>query len=464
MVKRFFYIVFGIVCFSGVRLQATDLPVFYRAPFFQAFHDQQPDWTTQLSVRFGAGHSRSGWNHGEHKTSFLNMYGPTDLTRLGLGLEFSDKAPKTKEYWGTTGNVFLKDENLKGMSGDDGKLAIEGKLKVYDLGFTVKQSIFSGFYVQAYIPVRRAKLEELKVKNLGSEVLKDKDGSDFLNVNDFVEGKNTYDNAGLPVVLKENKFAFENFEKSHFKETTVPDVMLSVGWQGKGSENFGYIDLIRGFMQAGIIAPMSGRKNEDLLFSIPLGYNDFWGFNAQASAEVALWKIVVGAHAGVNVFLPSSRVVRMKTDPDQSGWTVLGKARAKVDKGTMWNVSGYVKAHQIYEGLSVLVGYTYVHQEDADLLVKDGSFLNSVVEAGKTKDPTKPVYISKEGIVNSDQRFRNWNQQTIHVLAEYNARVHTDSWFAPMVRVEYACPVVGKRSGSVDMLAGTLGVQITWDI
>ncbi|MFH0898690.1 MAG: hypothetical protein V1855_03865 [bacterium] len=456
-------IVLGIVFLSGFSLQAVDLPVFYRAPLFQAFHDQRKDWATRVAVRYAQGQTRSGWNGAEDKTSFLDIYGPLDITKLGLGLEYSDNAPKTKEYWGSDTATLVKADNLEKLAENDGKLKLKGKLKVYDLSFTIKQSLFSGFYAQVYIPVRRVKIQGVSIENLGSKVLKDNAGKDFLNVDDFVAGKNGFADAGLPVVLKENGFSsFESFEKSIFKKTDIPSLLLSAGWQGEATESLGIIDSLRGFVQAGIIMPTSGRKNENELLALASGYNDFWGFNFQASAEVSWWKLVLGAHAGVNVFLPSERTIRMSSDQAQAGWIRLGKGQAKVDQAALWNVSGYAKIHQILGGLSVLVGYSYVQQEDTDLLVKDDTFLKSVVQTARAA--AFPKFISKEHIVKSDPRFKNWNQQSLHALLEYDAQVHLKSWFAPVIRLEYAYPFIGKRSGAVDLFSGTLGFCATWNV
>ena len=494
MINKKCFFIFLISC-SFVSLGANDLPVFYRAPLFQAFHDQQPDWTTQLSVRFGGGDTRKGRNVGEHKTDILNIYGPTNISTMGIGLENLDKKPETKKYWDndldSTSNTYgintkglFKEDVIKKLALCDAKIQLSGRIKVYDLGITLKQSIFSGFYGLAYMPIRRVTIDSVCFKNLGSKEIKS--DTDVV-VDEFLKevfpkileencfgctGETTLncnDSCGCPIENSSCKVCVEKF----FKKTNVPEILLAVGWQGTGSESFGIVDKVRGYVQAGVLIPTSGRVNQDRLFAIPLGYGDFWGFNCQMGAEVALWKIVLGAHAGVSAFLPSDRSIRMKTDRRQSGWLMLGKGRAKVDRGSVWDLTGYVKADKLYSGFSCLIGYSFTRKEHTDLNLrhKDDCFLSTLVDFNKnnkvvcnTCTEDRPIFISREEIVNDDQRFKGWNQQTLHLLAEFDTRTVTDRWFAPIVRVEYSHALYGKRIFSTNVIAGTLGLQMTWNI
>ena len=412
-------------------------------------------------MRYAGGRTRKGFNVGEHKTELFNIFGSTDVTKLGLGLEDLDAASmsKTSDFWKKNGTGTFNKDQITGVTGNDGKIELRGRLKVEDLALTVKQSVFSGFYVQLYAPLRSVKVDQVGFKNLGKTNIP---ATALYSMETFIKDD-------FPTILKENGFKpFTTFDKSFFKKTTVPEMLFSAGWQGMGSESFGIIDLVRGFLQAGALVPLSGRKNVDDLFSIPLGYNDYWGFNFQASGEVALWKMVVGGHAGVSVFIPSERSVRMKSDESQTGWFVLGKGRAKVDRGAVWDLSGYIKMDRVFSGLSFLVGYSFTRKEDTQLTIRDEKFLSTVVKAGLDHEDSvgtkRPRFISKNKIINSDVRLRGWNQQTVHAMAEFNAKGCFKSRFAPVVRIEYSYPVVGRRAFATDMIGGTLGLQVSWDV
>src|SRR5207249_6351921 len=86
--------------------QAFDLPVFYRAPFFQTEATQKiKNWTTVLSARVGFGDTSDSFDNDEERTALFNAQGPFNLTRLGLNVEdvtMADK-PTTFTYWGPNG-------------------------------------------------------------------------------------------------------------------------------------------------------------------------------------------------------------------------------------------------------------------------------------------------------------------------------------------------------------------------
>ncbi|MFH1832089.1 MAG: hypothetical protein ABH827_04800 [bacterium] len=456
--KRYFLL--GLVFFtqSFIGLLATDLPVFYRAPFFRSIHDAPSDWKTQATIRLGTGDTRQGWGLDDHHGALFSIYGATDVTQLGFGLEDLATKPITNNYWKKNGtfnpDAPVDPSNPLNLKNKDGQVAFSGKLKVDDIALTVKQTIFSGFYIQAYLPVRRIKIDQVTATNLGAPTIAG--GivmADFLTTAD-----------GLPEILRENGYAsFTTFKESVFKKTETPEFLLSVGWQGQGDQEFGIVDKVRGFMQAGIIVPTGEKKNEDLLFAIPIGYNKFWGVNCQLGAEVAFWKFVVlGASAGTTMFFSEVRDIRMKTNSAQTGWFMLGKGMSKVDQGSMWDLTGYVKADHVVADLSFIAGYSFNRQEDTQLHVKDDKFLSTYVAQQRALVP--PVLVSKDSIVNSDKRLRGWNQHVLHLMAEYSAGPDAKSWFSPIVRFEYSYPIAGRRAFATDMLAGTLGLQVQWAI
>ncbi len=411
-----------------------------------AFHDRrQKDWTTTLAVRYGEGETRSAFKNNQRKSSLLNLYEPIDLLTLGHGIEDITSKTETNNFWGT-GKPFAPGATR--LEENDGRVGLLGKIKARELGVTIKQGIFSGFYAKAHVPIREVKIDEISTKNLGQA---DVNG---VIIDDFVKND-------LPKILRENGFEkFESFEKEHFKETLVSEFLIAAGWQGRGWGSFGPIDWVQGFVQAGVTVPVGGKKNEDKLSEIPLGYNDFWGFNGQVAVELGLWDILIfGVHAGATIFLNAERTIRMRTNKEQDGWIVLDKGRAKIENGTIWNVTGYLRGDRIIQGLSLVAGYSYTKQERTTLNLNDDKFLQTFVDAEFAKNP--PRFASKDEIINTDKRYRNWDHHTVHLMAEYDTSVHIKS-YAPFVRVEYSYPILGRRTLTTDMVAGTAGISVVW--
>src|SRR3990172_2892801 len=87
-------------------LNALDMPVFYRAPFFQGMPQKSgADWTTGLAVRYGAGSTATARDVGQCKRPLLSMYDSLDITMLGVGLQNPGVA--TTRLWGSAAALMV---------------------------------------------------------------------------------------------------------------------------------------------------------------------------------------------------------------------------------------------------------------------------------------------------------------------------------------------------------------------
>lgn len=467
------------VFFSLVSLLgAQDLPVFYRATFSpRALRKGIADWATHIDVRYGGGSSCEGHDSGQHTKPLFSAFGPVSITNLGLGLEstFVQTTPmnpsKTYTYWGIVnadpanpikeGRFLDLDLNC---SCDDGKVDISADFQVREAAVTIRQCLFSGFFIEVYSPLRGVKIDRASYKVRGNQFVTAQHNpsnaptlTNPISLDDFISND-------LPDILAENGFCDPT--KQRFSKTGFTEILLSAGWEGYDDQSFSVIDSAAGSVQVGAVIPVGGLRNENKLFSIPLGYNDHWGAFARLRGEVALFNYLkVGVHADVDILFPSNRCIRMRTDMNQSGWIVLGKGKAKVDTGTVWGIGGYVKGQHPICGLSGMIGYSFFKQENTGLHVEDCDFLKTVLTNGLANTflgENRPRFINKDCIVNGDARYDGWDQHVVHLSMTYDVSVYTDHWFAPRVMVEYNHHVVGRRVFITNMIAGTLGASITW--
>ncbi len=442
--------------FATTRLVAIDLPVFYRAPLFQG----TPDWlvrdrASNFTISYMAGSGSQARNNDGSREELLGVYGAVDIERLGLYVE--NPGATTASLWSDPslagGGAPMPEFNgsvVDAADSPNGKVVYKGKINTYQVGLTFKQSIFSGLYGMVHAPIRHAKIYNVTHKNLGNPEVNGKNVEDFLN-ND------------LPVVLKEN--GFDNIN-DQFSKTEVPEMLLALGWEGASASLFSKdLKYLRGFIQIGGLIPLSSRKREDTLIAIPLGYNSHWAIDARTTAELGVFeKFSVGVGASATIFFNEDRVVRLKTDMNQSGFAMMGKANTEVDQANLWHMFGYVKAEKVYQGFSALVGYSYTHKEKARLRVKDEKFLATyqMQQAARMPDP---FYISKDEIINTDQRYKGWQTQVVHFWAEYDCKVHVaqNAW-GPVVAFEYALPIQSesKNAFSISMVGGTASFHVGW--
>ncbi|MBX9831207.1 hypothetical protein K2X40_04590 [Candidatus Babeliales bacterium] len=446
--------VFGL--FATTSLAAIDLPVFYRSPLFQG----TPDWlvrdrATNISVSYMTGSGSAARNGDGSREELLGIYGAVDIARLGLYIE--NPGALTMPLWTDPGLAAMGDPTpffngaaVPAVDSPDGKVVYNGKINTYQVGLTFKQSIFSGLYFMAYAPIRNVKLYNITHKNLGAAAVNGKNVEDFLSME-------------LPGILKENGFTDIN---DRFSLTTVPEILLAAGWEGASTTLFNKdLKYLRGSVQIGGLIPVAARRKEDTLIAVPLGYNAHWAIDARASAELGvLEKLAVGINAGSTIFFSEHRVVRLKTDANQSGFAMLGKAGADVDSANLWHLSGYVKAEKIVQGFSALVGYSYTHQDKTHLNLEDEKFLKTYAAQQAARMP-QPFYISKNDIINADQRYKGWQAHVVNFWAEYDFKIHVrqNAW-GPVVAFEFALPIrsEGKRAFAINMVGGTASMNIGW--
>jgi hypothetical protein len=459
MLKKYLVLTFLFFC-AIASLNSLDNPVFYRTPLFQGtIKEEIPEWTTGLSIRYVQGKTKNSWDDHGNKIALFSSCGPINLLTLGVGIE--NKKTDTEKYWKEGGGgVFPTINNL---SPKDGKIDLHGSIKIREVGVTLEQSLFSGFFLQAYAPIRNVRVNAKEFKNLGQNNL------NGTNVDNFIKND-------LPKILVENGFAIPQKDgiysfPTSFKKTEIPEFVLSAGWTGKDSESFNYIEELRGSFKLGCILPIGSRKNSPL--AIPLGYENHFGFNARMQAEVNIWSFfVLGGDAGASVFLKKDRNIRMKTDKQQSGWLTLGYGNASVDLGSIWDIAGYIKAEKIVQGLSIILGYSFTKQERMTLLLKDNIFLKTAVSQAEAAGEggggggarTHQSFVSKNEIINSDERLKGWETQTIHLSAKYDFKENIKSNFAPAVEISYDYPITGRRSFPAEMIGGSIRLDFSWDI
>jgi len=453
-------IVLSVVLGSGLA-SALDLPTQYRAAFFQDDPTKYiKDWQTSIEARIGYGDSRHTYDQGNFRKPLLSGYGPMNIVSLGWGLNASNKTPNptTNMYWNAAGTGLFDPSNTANLGPNDGMIQMGGRFRDTEYNLTLQQALCLGLYFQIYVPIREVQIDQITTQNLGAANI----GTIPVNVTTFL-------NTALPLILQEQGFNKGLVLNTPFKKTDCGDIIASLGWHGYQDGLHGMVNAIGGMVQAGAILPTAGTRDEDLIFSIPVGYNNHYGVLARAAVELGLWKVLaLGVQAGTEIFFTDEKEMRMMTDPSQTGWLFLGKGRADVDSGAIWDVGGYFKFDQFVDGLAVIIGYSFTTQEYTWLHVEDNNFLYDVIKADQTppiplavvNPRVQPLFAkSKDSIVNGDQRQHRWESHVFHAVLQYQPHCWSVN---PLIKAEYACPIYGKSNFDTDMVAGTLGLSIGW--
>lgn len=422
------------------QVVARDLPVFYRAPLL----DGQPsndvgDWHTTLSISYLQGGTDHSWNGGSHKSELLDTWGILDVTKLGMGVQ--DKVAPLTTYWNDAGTGTFDDPD--DFTGNDGKVSISGHHETKEFSLELRQNVLLGFYLYAYAPIRSVKNGNITPKYLGENG----DVQAFLGAN--------FD-GDFATILTEYGYKPIN---SSYSKTEFSDSLVGLGWQGFDSTSFEVIDSLSGGGEIGVVIPAGAKRNDRFASALPTGYNNHWAVKAQVEGEVGFWKyFALGASTSATMFFRSERTMRMKTSKLQTGVLALDKGYAREDLGSMWGGSGYLKATG--GAFSGFVGASFTRWEKTDLDVREDHFLKRVVDAA---NQGTGEFVSRDDIVNDDDRLQAGDVYTVHVKACYDMRKKMTSVFAPALSFQYSCPVAGSRIFINDVFAGTLDANLQWN-
>lgn len=414
----------------GSTACAIDLPHFYRTTFFQGEAKRNTsDFATHLEVRYAEGTANKAWNTREVKTGLFDGYCAFDLRKLADNIECLDQRPLTKAYaQGPIPQLF------------DGTLAFDGRFYMREIDITIQQNLMHGLYLQAYLPIRKLKID--CIDHCQSATTQ----AEHDQLVAFVENE-------LDAILNEHEICPL---KTPFCATELSDPLISIGWHGNCKISDSVITALRGYVQAGVIIPTGSKRPINRVFGLPFGYNKHWGFNARANVHATLWdKLVLGANAGVIVFMKQTYDQRVTTTPDQSGWIMLEKARASTDLGTMWDATAYLKIERLFGGFSALIGYSYTQQEDTHLTVYDPCYLKTA----KQRDE----YLNKNDVANTNKMLKQWYQHVLHGYVQYDFSAHKPDSILPTVRAAYHLPILAKHTWHTDMWSGSGSLSITWE-
>jgi len=134
----------------------------------------------------------------------------------------------------------------------------------------------------------------------------------------------------------------------------------------------------------GISLPTGKRANEDLLFSLPLGYDGAPGILFGGALELT-WKnhFVGGVELYLTQLIGNSRLRRIKTYCDQTDFLLLAKTNAHIDWGFIQRYRLYLGARDIMRGLSLDLAYQFQKQGDSLYSLMGNSYITSITNSAE---------------------------------------------------------------------------------
>jgi hypothetical protein len=433
-------------CLVMTQSFAMDGNHFYRAQLLHGLPRKvSSKIKTSLAVRYAEGEGTRSYGPASTRGSLLSVHGAFDLTRLGTNLnDFTSKVATAAKWNPTGGGTFLNRGTITGAN--DGLFDVDGKFTTANLSLHLQQTLFSGFYLQAYVPFSKLELKDIKLKNRGAATVNGVDMATFISTE-------------LPTILQEN--GIKGGLTAPMKKMGLGDPVISGGWEGSTKRLASMVTDVAGYMQVGISLPAAASRKAHYIFDLPRGNNGHFGFVGRGAAEACFFGLVtLGAQVGSTTFLGATQTVRLKTDKAQSGWIGLTPAQVKEDLGSIWDLGGYVSVDKIIKGLRAMVGYSVTRQEATRYQVRDGDYLKTFIAAQAALNPA--VLVSQDDYANSDDRLKPWEMQTLHAAIRMDICKLLNTSFDALLGLEAAIPLGGKRAWHVPLFGGTLGASLTF--
>lgn len=395
---------------------------FYRATNFFGEPRFEKSWLSTFDFYASHGSTSTGFDAEHNKVPLLDIYGPYNMQLLGSGVPGKDLS--------NISDVILEELSLLPPQCSFGKLSFDGSFKLTELNAFFIQNFNRGFFMQLHVPVRFMTLDAITFCDLTP------DGCQEPNKNDPLWQAFL---ANFDSIL--GRYCLSTRSIDHHG---LGDISLQFGWTLNYQET-DVLDFVDFTIKSGFLFPSSGKSNSNLIFDIPLGYNGHAAIPLSLETAFGTYDwLTIGGHLGALFFFSDCRDLRLKTDVDQNGPIKLAMGRAKIDKGTIWEIEGFLKADHIVRGFSLLFGYSYVAEQQ------------------DTITPQNCCFFPLE-IVNSDTSFAQWNMHTLHARVEYDF-TKEESFVGTRITFFYDYPISGKRIFRTGMIGGHCGIDIAWQL
>ncbi len=380
---------------------------FYRTSSFWDEPRFVKPWLSTLDIQLLGGSNHRGRDSKGHRVNLTTIYGSENVAALSLA---SPGLPLV-------------------IPGNPQKISFKAVADVFEADFNWYQNFTSGFFAHFHFPMVILRLFP----------------SGFVDDDALCERPCKHYTPAWEHPLDLLCPFLKQFDLSlqRTNGAAASDSTLFLGWSYTYDDT-SYLDFIDTTLKAGVLFPTGKKVDTDEVFSIPYGYNGHWAI--PLSLDIACggydW-LTFGYHADALFFLKRKQCLRMRTPNEAcTGILVLGKGLAEVEYGTVWRMGTYIKADHFYNGLSVLLAFSYEQKNKSTVSPCDTTRFNFAQ-------------------VNADLRFQKWARSIVHFLFEYDF-TQCDSFAGTRLGVFYDLEMTGQRVFNINTAGGYLGIDVNW--
>jgi hypothetical protein len=431
-------IIFLIGTLAGLdTIQALDNPHFYRATNMFLEPRLERDYLSTFTATLGGGSTHQGRSANNSIVPLFDIYGTQRFQDLNVNTPFTNP---DNPY-----NQLLNDLATLPQRADFATLSISGRFNIIEANLSFAQNLSKGLFLFFHLPVRRLQISDIAFIDLSP------DDTIFPNKNTPV-WQEVFQNI-YPLLA--------NYQLNACPTTStgVGDLSSWIGWTHNYQETT-ILDFIDVTCMTGFLAPTGKKRNENKLFSLPTGYNGHWGFPLCLMASLGFYEwVTIGGYVNSLFFLNKERSMRIKTDCAQNGIIKLACSGVSDHRGPLINTGCYFKADHVGHGVSVTAAYSFASQQKSRLTPCNPLLRPLILSL--SKDEGQAALLSD--IVNSDSTLAGWNMHTFNFSAEYDF-AREDSAVGNRIGLFYNLQVAGKRVFDTNVVGGSYGIDISWDI
>ena len=434
-----------IMLLSSKIILTYDNSHFYRAHFFNSEPRLDKNYLSSFDIIFGAGSTCKGINAQGSKTCLLDICGCYNMQYLGKNVQ----KDLTKE------SDLILQQLEQTETNNLGLLSFSGEFKTVEADLSFYQNFKNGFFINLHIPIRKLEMTQIKYKDVScSNCVTCNNGctscascscascscDNNYACSTCADNSNPYWQAFLNsfnTILSDHDLSIAPVSQSGLGDISA---VLGYTINYEDSKDFDFLDSTFKF---GIITPSSKIKNENCVFSLPLGYNGHTGVFGSVDAAFGVYDwATLGLHLDAILFNKICKNLRIKTACEQSGLIKLQKDTAREKMGNIYNATAYFKADHVVGGFSLLAGYSYSAKQNNEL----DCFKNNCSDCE---------------IANTDCSLQKWNMHTINLIAEYDL-ANDIKKYSPRISAFYNIVAGGKRIFKTNVGGAGVGLDITW--
>lgn len=317
--KSLFLFTLGLAL-GAHRVLTIDFGHFYRAPLWRGEPRSAKPFIGTLETAFAGTSAHSSFDAEGKKVPLLALYGPEDLTALGVKPALADACKN---------------------------FSFEGQFRLSEIQFDYFANLDYGFFGHVHLPIRSFLLSDIRP----------------------ISTKKTCEAAfkSLLESLKDDSLGLGTISRSGTGDLTI---LAGWSWSTYDSAAFDFIDTT---IQLGALFPTAKRSSAcdsgNLSTIMALGQGGGFGIPITACAAVGFLNWLTWGVYGISLFL-LDRVDRalLRTSPHQQGFIRIEPDQVRVKPGTLWDITTYLRADHFIRGLSVIIGYSHNQKNRTSLI------------------------------------------------------------------------------------------------